>query len=197
MERNRFQNYSRRNIGRTRFPFLVQHLLFYKPGEKASGYRGYGYKQIARTVLGASLGLAQYVEPWSSPENASKTTDLSLGFLGKHYTGRTKGYYLTGFNIFYQPSLRFSIGNRIETYESGYYDYETDEYIYESAEFEKAAPFDIGLKLGIGYTWPISPDKLNRVSVSIFGDGGLLERHTYGYKTGFFGMQLSFDIGQK
>lgn len=154
-------------------------------------------KGAKRTVLGASLGLAQYVEPWSSPENASKTTDLSLGFLGKHYTGRTKGYYLTGFNIFYQPSLRFSIANRIETYDSGYYDYETDEYIYGSAEFEKAKPFDIGLKLGIGYTWPISPDKLNRVSVSIFGDGGLLERHTYGYKTGFFGAQLAFDIGQK
>lgn len=149
-------------------------------------------KGAARSTLGLSLGLANYADPWVD-EDPDKTTDLSAGFLYKIYTGRTKGYYLTGFNLFVQPSLRYSIASNI--YSDGYYDYDMEEYVYlDGRKIEK--PFDVGIKTGMGYAWSVGRNRMSRMAASIFLDAGLLERESaYGYKTGFFGVQLSFDYG--
>lgn len=150
-------------------------------------------KAAARSTLGVSLGLANYTDPWSE-EDPEKTTDLSLGFLYKFYTAPTKGHHFTGFNLFAQPSLRYSIASKM--YGEGYWDYDLDDYIYaEDGKIDK--PFDVGIKVGLGYAFPVSPDKMSRMGISMFLDVGLLERvNNYNYKTGFVGLQLSFDFGK-
>ena len=154
-------------------------------------------KGTKHSVWGLFLGAANYVDPWSYEEKPDKTTDLSLGFLGKFYTAPTKGYYLTGFNFFFQPSLRYSISSSMIDYESelGYYDEESGEYVYSGENSERVKPFDVGIKTGVGFTFPLSPDKMNRLSISLYGDAGLLQRHSYGNQTAFFGLQLGFDFG--
>jgi len=150
-------------------------------------------KGTKRSVFGVSLGIANYVDPWSFDEEApDKTTDLSLGLLGKFYVAPTKGYYLTGFNFFFQPSVCYSISNNLKY---SFEDY--DDYGYTTETYEHSKPFDIGIKTGVGYTFPMSPDKMSRLGISIFGDAGFLERSDWGNKTGFFGLQLSYDFGIK
>src|SRR5690606_6488018 len=147
-------------------------------------------KGTQRSVFGVSLGIANYVDPWSFDEEApDKTTDLSLGLLGKFYVAPTKGYYLTGFNFFFQPSVRYSISNNLKY---SFEDY--DDYGYTTETYEHSKPFDIGIKTGVGYTFPMSPDKMSRLGISIFGDAGVLERSDWGTKQVVFGLQLEDDI---